>query len=201
MQSAISNMFMILHHWKTLFVILAMFSCTGCSNVPSTKELDKDISILNKEIAEASKTAQKYSGGLIAALVNVRLETLKSTKAMLEQKEIGSRRYIPISYSVEGKKYSPPKNKDELLISLKHDIDKLQRDLVEADKKNQQYKGGLLGVLVLTQVETIRNSIVFLEQKRLLLKYDIPFYSIFSDASGAKGASFKKTPGKDIDKF
>jgi hypothetical protein len=188
-----------LNYFKTLFFAILILS--GCSNVPSTEELDSDIGLLDKEIKEATVTAQDYSGGLLALIVNVRLETLQSTKTMLELKKTGLKRYIPVSYSVDGKKYSPPDNKNELLQELKQDIENLKIDLAKAEKEGDQYVGGLLGVLSLTQVATVKNSLAFLEQRQLLLKHDIPYYSILPATSKSKEPSFKPTPGEDIDKF
>jgi hypothetical protein len=131
----------------------------------------------------------------------VRLETIQSTKAMLEQKKTGLKRYIPISYAIDGKKYSQPENKNDLLEELERDIESLKNDLAKAEKESKQYSGGLLGVISLTQVATIKNSIVLLDQKRLLLKHDIPYYSIIPTASKSNEPSFNPTPGKDIDKF
>lgn len=187
------------NYFKMLF--LGILLLAGCSNIPSTEQIDSDIGLLDKEIKEATVTVQDYSGGLLSILANVRLETLKSTKAMLEQKKTGLKRYIPVSYSVDGKKYSPPENKDDLLKELEQEIENLKNDLAKAEKESEQYGGGLLGVLSLTQVATIKNSIAFLEQRRLLIKHDIPYYSILPAASKSNEPSFKPTPGNDIDKF
>jgi len=187
------------NYFKILF--LAILLLAGCSNVPSTEEIDRDIGLLDKDIEEATTIVQDYSGGLLAILANVRLGVLQSTKAMLDQKKTGLKRYISISYSVDGKKYSPPENKNDLLQELKQDIESLKIDLVKAEKESEQYGGGLLGVLSLTKLATVENSIAFLEQRRLLLKHDIPYYSILPTASKSNEPTFKPTPGKDIDKF
>ena len=184
---------------KILFLVILLLA--GCSNVPSTEEIESDIGLLDKEIKEATATVQDYSGGLLAILANVRLETLQSTKAMLEQKKTGFKRYIPVSYSIDGKKYSPPENKNDLLQELGQDLENTKNDLADAEKESNQYGGGLLGVLSLTKVATVKNSIAFLEQKRLLLKHDIPYYSVIPATSNNSEPSFKPTPGKDIDKF
>lgn len=182
-------------------LLLVIIFLSGCSNVPSTEEIESDIDLLNKEIKEATVTVKDYSGGLLGILANVRLETLQSTKAMLEQKKTGLKRYISVSYSVDGKKYSPPENKNDLLKELEQDIESLKNDLAKAEKDSDQYGGGLLGVLSLTQVATIKNSIAFLEQRRLLLKHDIPYYSILPAVSKINEPGFTPTPGEDIDKF
>lgn len=182
-----------------LFIVICLFA--GCTNVPSSEEIKTDIALLDKDIEATSRTVQNYSGGLLAILANVRLETLKSTKSMLEQKKSGIKRFIPVSYSVDGKKYSPPENKHELLQNLEKDLKDLRFDLSEAEAESAQYGGGLLGVLSLTKVATVKNSIAFLNQRRLLLKHDIPYYTILPDINKADEPDFKSTPGEDIDKF
>ena len=134
-------------------------------------------------------------------MANVRLETLKTTKSMLEQKKIGYRRFIPLSYSIDGKVYNSPENKDKLLQELEDDLENLQHDLSIAEEESAKYGGGLLGVLSLTKFVTVENSIAFLNQKRLLLKHDIPYYDIVPSPSTSREPDFKPTPGDDINKF
>ncbi|MFC1541592.1 hypothetical protein ACFL50_03980 [Candidatus Latescibacterota bacterium] len=187
------------NNFKIMF--LTIFLLSGCINVPSTEEIDSDIGLLQKEINEATTNVQNYSGGLLAILANVRLETLQSTKAMLEQKKTGIKRYIPVSYIVDGRKYSPPENKDILLQELQHDIEYQKNELANIEKEIEQNGGGLLGILSMTQAATTKNTIAFLEQKRLLLKHDMPYYSYIPDDSENIEPKFKPTPGNDIDKF
>jgi hypothetical protein len=187
------------NYFKILFLIILFLS--GCSNIPDTQEIVADLDLLDKEIKEATSTAQDYSGGLITILIKVRIETLKSTKEMLEQKKTGLNRFIPISYSVDGKKYIPPENKNDLLKDLEKDLKNLKDDLAEAEKESAKYSGGLLALMSLTQASTVKNSMALLEQRRLLLKHDIPCYSMLPSTEKNKELEFKPTPGKDIDKF
>jgi len=184
-----------------IIMVLAALLLTGCYEYPSTEEIDGDIAILEKEINSAKANAEKYAGGLLSMLANVHLETLKSTKSMLEQKKKGFQRYIPISYTVDGKEYSPPANKDKLLEELTTDIDSAKAELTKAELESSKYGGGLLGVLSLTQVATAQNSLAFLNQRRLLLKYDIPYYNIVPTSQRDREPDFKPTPGEDVDKF
>lgn len=187
------------NYFRTLFLLTLLLA--GCSKVPSTIDIESDINLLDNEIKEAIATVQDYSGGLLSILAKVRLETLKSTKTMLEQKKTGLKRYIPIAYTIDGKKYSPPENKNNLLQELERDINELKENIARAEKENNKYTGGLLSILYLTQIATEKNSIAFLEQKRLLLKHDIPYYSVLPATSKNNEPGFKPTPGKDIDKF
>ena len=89
-------------------ILLSVFLVFGCSKVPSTEEIDSDLKTIETEINDAQKTVEEYSGGLLAILANVRLQTLKTTKSMLAQKQNGFCRYIPLSYSIDGKKQRCP---------------------------------------------------------------------------------------------
>lgn len=157
-----------------LFCLLAL---TGCYEIPSTDELNNDLVNIDVQIEETEKAINSYSGGLLQKMAQVRLEVLKSTKTMLEQKKIGFNRYIQISYSISGNKFSPPTNKDELLIELNKDIKGLKDDLSNAQEESARYGGGLLRLTSLMNVATVSNSIALVEQSRLLLKHDIPYFS------------------------
>lgn len=182
-------------------IFLSLFIVSGCFSIPSTEEINEDIKSLDVKIKATHEAVKQYSGGLLAILANVRLETLKATRTMLEQKENGLKRYIPLKYSIDGKEYSPPVNKEELLQEINNDLEKLQKDLSKAEIESANYEGGLLGVLSFTQVATIKNSLAFLNQRQLLLKHDIPYYSVAITHTGDKEPGFKTTPGEDINKF
>jgi len=186
---------------KMTIILLSVFLFSGCSNVPSTEQIDDDLKTVETEIKDAQETVQEYSGGLLAVLANVRLQTLKTTKSMLEQKRNGFRRYIPLSYTIDGKEYTPPENKDVLIQELNDELKELQRDLSNVEEESAKYGGGLLGVLSLTQVATVKNSIAFLNQRRLLLKHDIPYYDIIPAPATNGEPDFEPTPGEDINKF
>lgn len=186
----------------SLCIVLSVF-VAGCTNPPSTSEIDADIEELNAKITEAADDLSKFDGGALAVLAKLRLETIKSTKDMIEQKKIGINRFIKIAYTVDGEKYSVPENKVELLKGIDEDLKALHIDRDKAEHEALMYGGGLLGALALMNLYTVKNSIAFLDQKRLLLKHDIPSYAILPEKEredeGKSG--FKATPGRDVDKF
>jgi hypothetical protein len=57
------------------------------SNVARAQQLNYDAEIANvdRQIAEAEEEAAKYSGGLILSMIKMRIETLRYSKAMIEQ--------------------------------------------------------------------------------------------------------------------
>jgi hypothetical protein len=183
----------------SLFIIIF---CYSCGDIPSTDELDKDIQILETQIQSAKENSEQYSGGLIKVLIDMRTEILRNTKAMLDQKKSGIKRFINMKYTIDGRGYDPPKNKDELLTSLQEDINSNQAKKEEVRKQSERYAGGLFKVMLESQMATIDASIATLEQRKLFLKYDIPLYAMMPDKGLTdKESEFKATPGEDMDKL
>lgn len=184
-----------------IFICLLLF-CLSCNKPPSTEELDADIATLNHEIKKAETESKQYSGGLIKILIDIKNDILTNSKLMLEQKRTGLKRFININYTVSGEKYLPPPNKDDLLKNIHNEINNINNEISKAQRESDRYTGGLIKVLLDVKTATLANSLVFLKQKELLLKYDIPFYSVIPKSNGEEGKKqFKITPGKDIDKF
>ena len=79
---------------KTLLAcVIAATLLTGCGPKELTPEQKQEIGSLKnelsqtiKEIAEATKQQNQYSGGLIKNLTTARLEVLGTNKALLEQR-------------------------------------------------------------------------------------------------------------------
>lgn len=188
--------------YKALLSLIFTLVLLSCGNIPSTKNLDNDIAELNKKIEETDNEAEKYADGLLKILIDVKKGVLTNTKVMLEQKRSGIKRFIPLTYKIDGKKYVPPSNKNELLDSIQEDLDSLKKKAKKLRNESAQYTGGLLKIMIETQLATTNNSITALEQKKLFLKHDIPLYAIIHTSESIKHEpEFKETPGADIDKF
>lgn len=187
---------------ETILILSFLFMLVSCGQAPSTEELDKDIAELTKEVKLTENESNKYSGGFLKTLIDIKKEILTNTRLMLEQKRNGIKRFIHINYNIDGQKYLPPDNKDELISKLQNEINTVQDDITKVKKESSRYSGGLLKGLLEVKAATMENSLAFIKQRELLLKYDIPFYSIIpKSASGGKGQGFKATPGEDIEKF
>ena len=185
---------------KILFVVIAAFALFGCGNYPSAKDLEADIKHIDQQLTEARQEKEKYGDGLLSILLTLRIETLLNTRAMLEQKATGINRFIPLTYSISGELYKPPENKGLLIEEIDKDLTKLRSDYTAAIEESEKYSGGLLQVLSLTKATTTENTIVMLEQRRMLLSHDIPTYTIIG-LDDSKEPEFKATPGNDMDKF
>jgi hypothetical protein len=187
---------------KMIIVSAIVFLLSGCLNAPSTEEFDSEIALLNKQIESAKEESNHYSGGLIKILIDIRKDILTNTKLMLEQKRSGIKKFIKITYNINGTKYEPPPNKGNLLKELQKEIQTTNDNIQKARKESSRYTGGFIKGLAEIKAATLEDSLAFLTQREMLLKYDIPFYAVLPKSGGnGKGQEFKKTPGKDIDKF
>ena len=183
------------------FVFFILF-CTACNQIPSTQDLDSDIGKLDKALKIASESSEKYTGGLVKTLIEVRRQILITTRAMLDQKRSAFKRFIPIKYEIDGRAYDPPQDKENLLMNIRNEIEKTENEIADAERENNKYSGGLIKSMIAVRIETLNNTLAFLKQRELLLKYDIPYYaSLPNNGDTEKGAGFKTTPGKDVDKF
>jgi hypothetical protein len=79
---------------------------------PSTQTLDSDLANIRREVIEAQADSAKYSGGLLKSFIDVRVEILRSTEAMLMAKRASLLRRIELVYVVDGKHFLPAKLSD-----------------------------------------------------------------------------------------
>ena len=184
-----------------LLLLLCFFATIGCDQIPSTKDLDKDIDILRKQVEQINQDAAQY-GGLVHTLMLIRTNVVKNTLAALEQKATGYKRFIPITYTINLKEFDI-RNKDDQLKGLDASILEIKTQIKSAEEENNRYSGGLLKALILTRKAIAENTLAFLEQKRMLLKHDIPIVTVMPDPKqlneDKSKNSFQKSPGSDQD--
>jgi len=172
---------------------------TGCGNVPSTDEINSDINNLDEEIVEAQKESDLYKGGLIKNMIDLRIEVLKNTKAMLEQKKKGINRYITIKYKIDGKEYKRPDDFEQRISSIDEEITQTNAEIAEVQLKSDQYRGGLLKTMLEVQISTLKTSLTFLELKKMGLKHDIPIYVPELPSAKSEKTTRKPMKGSDLD--
>jgi len=79
-----------------LLLVLAVFDPS-----PDTKSLNSDLMQVKTQIEDAHRQDEKYSGGAIKALIQLRLNTLQQTEALLEQKKSALLRRVWMNYTVD----------------------------------------------------------------------------------------------------
>ena len=163
-------------------ILFFLLIVSACGRVDSQKvpSIESEIESVSKEISAAEKEDEKYTGGLVKALINSQIETLKQTRAMLEQKKDSWLYGINLNYTVEGKTFVMPPQAKALLPDIEREITENQKKIADQEIVVSQYSGGLVHALSLSTLETMRQSQAMLEQRRLAIKYELPQYVSFN---------------------
>jgi hypothetical protein len=138
----------------------------------STLEIDRDREAINSQLKEAQTEAAKYSGGAIKALLDLRIEILRNTLAMLDQKRSSYVRLITLRFTVDGRLISAAS--DAQLREIEEEIKQVESKVAEAKREVSRYTGGLLQGLSLMKVATEEVSASTLRWKFYSAKYGIP---------------------------
>lgn len=145
---------------------------------PSTQALDADLATIRKDVIEAKADDAKYSGGLLKSIIEVRVEVLRSTEAMLMAKRASLFRRINLEYVVDGKHVPPAKLSD-----IEGDISEAKNRIRAAEQKAAQYSGGLIQSMALMSVATERATLAQLYLAYFSAKYDLPSAQAFASRS------------------
>lgn len=162
-------------------IIFLLFTVASCSSVDSQQiaSLKTEIENLDAQIAASEKEDEKYTSGLVKALIGSRIQTLKQTRAMLQQKQNSWLYGININYTVDGKPFVLPEGAKNLLPELEREIAENKSKIAKQEDEANRYSGGLVQALSLSTVETMKQTQAMLEQGRLAIKYELPQYLSF----------------------
>jgi len=170
----------------------ALLFLSGCGGYVPADELENDITGLDAQIEILTHDMAKYSSGVIFELMQVRMEILKNTRTMLEQKKSGSNRLIQIHYTVNGTPYVPPEDAAGELEKIERAMTAAQDRAGKARLEADQYEGGLVRVMVEMKTATEENTVALLNQKRMSLAYGFPLYTIAEPAAFESAAAVRK---------
>lgn len=168
-----------------IFLVLIVSSCGGV-DTQKVASLLTEIDAIDKEIVAAEKENAKYTGGLVKALINSQIQTLKQTRAMLQQKKDSWQYGININYTVDGKPFVLPEGAKALLPDIERDIAENKEKIKRQEAVVDQYAGGLVQALSVSTLETMRQTQAMLEQRRLAIKYELPQYLSFQNKPDGK---------------
>jgi hypothetical protein len=164
-----------------ILVLLAALGATACEQYVARERVDglkKDIDAVAAQIKAAEAEEAQYSGGLIKALIGARLATLRHTHGMLEQRIKSWTFGIGLRYTVDGKRFvSNPADKEQAS-ALERELAELRARMAAQELEASRYAGGLIQAMTLASVATMRQTEALLDQRRLLLKYDLPAYVV-----------------------
>src|SRR5690242_13735000 len=94
----------------TALLALVLWPALACgqTRAPMDPRIKSEIDVVDTQIRDAEAENAKYAGGLIKALIESRLATLKQTRAMLAQRAAAGDLNVMVRYTVDGKPFSIP---------------------------------------------------------------------------------------------
>jgi hypothetical protein len=157
------------------FICLVLVGCAEKMRPEKMKVLKEDIAAVQTQIKNAEAEEATYEGGLILALIKLRLETLRQTLAMLQRRERSWIFGISLKFNVDGKTYVPPADADQQIKTIEEELKALDGKILK-QQAEALYTGGLIQAMSLAALSTMRFSYAMLDHRRLALKYRLPQY-------------------------
>jgi hypothetical protein len=181
----------------TIVVLLAcsLSAAPACaqSRAPLDPKIKVEIATVDAQITEAEAEDAKYAGGLVKALVESRLATLKQTRALLAQRATAGDLNVAIRYTADGKPFTLPDGSVAALTAVEGELEGMRAKIAAGEAEAARYSGGLIQAMSLSTVATMRQSQAMLEQKRLSLKYGLPQFIGFAESNKATSQSQAST--------
>ena len=112
-------------------------------------------------------------------MIQLRLNTLLNTEALLAQKLTALLRRVRLSYVIDG--HATPAASDSELNAILQEIEEAEANLEKSTLNVEKYSGGLVQVMALMTVETNRMSIAQLRLKFYSAKYGLPLLNVQAD--------------------
>lgn len=160
----------------SLFLLFSN-SCQGYQKIDPEKialidDLKKELEITRKEIEEASKKDKELAGGLLKAIISMRIEILKTNEALIQQRihalESGAKIKIEVLGTIQDEKEAA---------LLEKEIKEKRAEIETQKQEAQRYSGGLILAMKEASIATNEYTIAMLEQRRLIAKYGL-FYRL-----------------------
>lgn len=181
---------------KALLVIfLSVLISMGYSQT-----IQEDLKRINKQIEEAKDESAKYVGGLIKTLIESRIQILKYSKSMLEQRMLSKNYNIALNYTLDGTPFQLPENKDDMLKEIEREAIQTLKEKEALKAEADRYSGGLIKATKLSTVAMKEQQLAMLGLKRISLLYDIPMF-VSSVDKPAREAVTSPTSEDDISKL
>jgi hypothetical protein len=158
-------------HAFAAFVMMCILA--ACSRGPSAEDkaridaLQAELKTLRSEIA-AAQQASASQGGLLKALADVRVEHLRTTETLIQQRIHALESGAKVTVAVSASSADP-----KLAESLAQEITERQKELEKA-RLEAASSGGLIGVMKQMTVATQEQTLAMLESRRLAAKYGLP---------------------------
>lgn len=151
--------------------LLLLGGCLQTELTPEQKqlvsELKGQLSTLAQDIETAETATESLSSGLLKSLIEMRLEVLKTNRALIEQRILSIESGSPVKQVTETVKADPA-----LAAKLEAELINAKADLAASEREAQSY-GGLLGLVKATSAATEAQTVAMLKQRLLAAKYGL----------------------------
>jgi hypothetical protein len=175
------------------FNLHAAPGATKTASEPAISVFQGERAKVASELSEAQTESAKYTGGLIKAQIESRVEVLKLTLAIIDQRLAGAKAGTKLR--VEVPVTLPNSDEAEKLEKELSDIDARIRHTEENAAK---YSGGLILAQPNSNIATLQGTRALLQQRQLTAKYGLAMFpvSITAKSSTEKGTGLKAEPAK-----
>lgn len=150
-------------------------SLLACGPKPLSEEETAQVAALQTEqlavaqqISIAETELRQYSGGLLKGLIEMRLEVLRTNKALIEQRIHAIEARAPVTKQVVS--YTPD---TALVAELEQVLANANGELEAARAEAARYSGGLVQALKLSAVATQEQTLAMLKQRLLVARYGL----------------------------
>jgi hypothetical protein len=180
------------HCKRFVVMVILAYAVSACEQLVAPErvaQLKKDLDVVAAQINAGEAEDAKYSGGLVKALIAMRLATLRNTQAMLDQRLKSWTFGIGMRYTVDGKSLVANPVETQQVSAMDRELSDLRTRIAGQEAEASRYSGGLVQAMTLASVATMRQTEALLDQRRLLLKYEIPAYAVAPTSTTATPAS------------
>lgn len=133
-------------------------------------QLRSELAATDISISNAEKDNANITGGLVKSLITTRLEILRTNKELIEQRIHAIESGAQITVSVPS--YKPDPQEAE---RLDKEIDSQLAEIKSARDDANQYRGGLVLAMKLSQIATQEQTLAMLKQRQLMAKYGLAY--------------------------
>lgn len=156
--------------------LLFLFACTHGLDPEERKQVEglrSELEIVRKEVTTAQTELSKYGGGLIQSLLLARIEIVKTTEALIQQRIQAIEGKAPVSIQTLASKQDLDRAD-----KLAAEVIKQEAKLREAEIQAGKYSGGLLQAVAFSTVATQAQTPAMLRQQFLVSKLglSVPTY-------------------------
>ncbi len=177
-----------------ILLVVGAISCTPAAAQSEQQAIRDAIAETDKQVALAESEAAKYTGGLLKVVLDLQVQTLKQTRAMLDQRAKSWTFGIGLRYTVDGKAFVPPADAQAQLAGVDAEIAKLDAQITRQQTEAARYSGGLVQAMALTTLATSQQTMSMLQQRRLALRFGLPQYIGFAGSAATTTAAATPSP-------